>query len=137
MHSNSEKKKQKIANFLRLVSRIDQEKVKSERVRSQEDFKKHGSVLLLWAKEEYPYSMQLSSVFYGGIFDKLIKTFLPEMKKVVDEYFTLHDDVKTRNPGLYQEEVKESIELVFEKTIQPMDLLVASIHKQIYHILSL
>lgn len=125
MQSDSEKKKQKIVNFIKLLSQIDQEKVKSERVRFQEDFKKHGSGLLLWAKEEYSNSMQLSSVFYGGIFDKLTKTFLLGMKKVVDEYFTLHDDVKARNPDLYQEEMKESNELVFEKTIQPMDLLVA------------
>ena len=47
------------------------------------------------------------------------------MKKVVYEYFTFHDDVKARNPDLYQEEMKESNELFFEKTIQPMDLLVA------------
>ena len=60
MQSGSEKKKQKIANFLRLLSQIDQEKMKSERVRFQEDFKKHGSGLLLWAKEEYPNLMQFS-----------------------------------------------------------------------------
>ncbi len=125
MPSDSEKKKQKLANFMRLLSQIDREKVKIERVKFEEDFKKHGSGLLLWAKEEYPNSIQLSSVLYGGIFDKLIKTFLPGMKKVVDEYFTLHSDVKTKNPDLYQEEMKESLELVFEITIQPMDLLVA------------
>lgn len=127
MQSDTEKKKQKFINLMRLVSlsQIDQENVKIEREKFQEDFKKHGSGLLLWAKEEYPNSMLLSSVFYGGIFDKLINTFLPGMKKVVDEYFTLHNDVKNRNSELYEEELKESNELVFEKTIQPMDLLVA------------
>ncbi len=125
MDSETEKKKQKFLNFMRLLSQIDREKVKIERVKFEEDFKKHGSGLLLWAKEEYPNSMELSSVLYGGIFDKLIKTFLPGMKKVVDEYFALHDDTKTKNPDLYKEEMRESNELVFEKTIQPMDLLVA------------
>ena len=127
MQSDTEKKKQKFINLMRLVSlsQIDHEKVKIEREKFQEDFKKHGSGLLLWAKEEYPNSMQLSSVFYGGIFDKLINTFLLGMKKVVDEYFTLHNDVKNRNSELYEEELKDSKELVFEKTIQPMDLLVA------------
>ena len=125
MQSGSEKEKQKLAKFMRMISQIDQKKVKIERVKFEEDFKKHGSGLLLWAKEEYPNAIQLSSVLYGGIFDKVIKTFLPGMKKVVDEYFALHNDVKTKNLDLYQEEMKESIELVFEKTIQPMDLLVA------------
>ena len=125
MQSDSEKRKYKIASFIRLLSQIDQEKVKIEREKFQKDFKKHGSGLLLWAKEDYPNSMLLSSVFYGGIFDKLTKTFLSGMKKVVDEYFTFLNDVKTRNPDLYQEEMKESNELVFEKTILPMDLRVA------------
>lgn len=127
MYSGSEKKKQKITNFMRLLSltQIDMEKVKIEREKFREENKKYGSGVLLWAKEEYPNWMLIVSIFFGGLFDKVIKTFLPGMKKVVDEYFTFLDDVKARNPDLYQEEMKESIELIFEKTIQPMDLLVA------------
>ena len=127
MQSDSEKKKQKIYNFMKLLAltKIDKEKVKIEGVKFQEDYKKHDSGALLWAKEEYPNYMLLISIFLGGLFDKLPKTFLPGMKKVVDEYFAFHDDVKASNPDLYQEEMKESNELVFEKTIQPMDFLVA------------
>lgn len=124
MQSDSEQKNQKIINFMRLLSKMDKEKVKIEGEKFQEDYKNHGSGALLWAKEEYPNYMLFISIFSGSLLDKVTNTFLPGMKKVVDEYFTFHNDVKSRNPDLYQEEMKESNELVFEKTIQPMDVLV-------------
>ena len=56
MQSDSEKKKQKITNFMRLLSltQMDWEKVKIEGEKFQEDYKNHGPDVLLWAKEEYP-----------------------------------------------------------------------------------
>ena len=110
MQSDSEKKKQKINNFMKILSlsQIDREMVKIEGEIFQEGYKKHGSGVLLWAKEEYPNYMLLISTFIGGIFDKLTNTFLPGMKKVVDEYLTFLNDVKARNPDLFQEEMKES-----------------------------
>lgn len=127
MQSDSEKEKQKINKFKKLLAltQLDREKVKSEGEKFQEDYKNYGSGMLLWVKEEYPNYMLLISVFFGSVFDKLTNTFLPEMKNVVEEYFKFHNDVKVKNPDLYQQEAKESNELVFEKTIQPMDLLVA------------
>ena len=127
MQSDSEKEKQKINNFKKLLTltQINQEKVKIEGEKFQEDFKNHGSGIFLWAKEEYPNYLLLISTFFGAMFDKLTNNFFPGMKKVIDEYFSFHNDVKNRNPDLYQEEVIESNKLVFEITIQPMDLLVA------------
>lgn len=65
MQSDSEKKKQKITNFMRLLAltQMDLEKVKIEGEKYQEDFKNHGSGLLLWAKDEYPNWMLLISTF--------------------------------------------------------------------------
>lgn len=46
------------------------------------------------------------------------------MKEVVDEYYKLLDNCKKNNPQMYDMEIKESKLLVFEKTIQSMDILV-------------
>lgn len=127
MPSNSEKKKYKKINLLKalLLSKIDWEKVKKQGDRFQEDYKKYGAGMLLWAKEEYPDYMAFISIFIGPLFSQLSSTFLPGMKKVVEEYFAFHEEVRTKNPKLYKEELEESNEIFFKKTIQPMDLLVA------------
>jgi hypothetical protein len=127
MQSDSEKKKKIFENFMRLLflTQIDREKAKIEGLKFQDDYKKFGSGTLLWAKEEYPNYMIMTSLFTRGSLDKLLKTFLPGMKKIVDEYFTFLNDIETQNPKLYEEEISESNEFVFEKTVQPMDLLVA------------
>lgn len=79
MQSDSEKKKQKINNFMRLLSltQMDREKVKIEGEKFQEDYKNYGSGMILWAKEEYPNYMLFISIFMGSLFDKISNTFLP------------------------------------------------------------
>lgn len=126
MHSNSEKKKHKKTNFLRLLSliKLDWEKVSIQGERFQEDYKKYGSGILLWAKEEYPDWMHVISILIGSIFDQVSSSMLLGMKTVVVEYFAFLDEVRTKNPELYKEELEESNEMFFKKTIQPMDLLV-------------
>lgn len=125
MQSNSEKTKIIFKRLLQTITQIDWEKLKIEVENLQEDLKKYNSGTLLWAKEEYPNYMLIISALYGGIYNNLTSTFLPEMKKVVEEYFAFHDDVKVRNPELYQKEIEETNKLVFEHEIQPMDILVA------------
>jgi len=109
----------------RSITQIDWQKIKIEIENLQEDIKKYKSGILLWAEDTYPNYMIIVSALFGSIFDNIISSFLPGMKKVVDEYFTFHYDVKARNSKLYLEEIQESNKLVFEKNIQPMDILVA------------
>ena len=126
MHSDSEKKKYKKINLVRtlLLSKIDWEKAKIQGERFQEEYKKYGSGILLWAKEEYPDYMFFISILIGPLFYQLSGSMLPGMKIVVDEYFAFHDAVREKNSELYKEELEESNEMFFKKTILPMDLLV-------------
>jgi len=125
MQSNSEKNKIIFKRLLQSITQIDWEKIKIEIKNVQEDFKNHKSGVLLWAEEAYPNYMLLISALFGSAFDSLTSSFLPGMKEVVDEYFNFHDEVKAKNSKLYQEEIEESNKLFFNKTIQPMDILVA------------
>lgn len=124
MLSNSERKKIIFKRLRQSITQIDWEKMLVEVNNLQEDVNNHKSGVLLWAEQTYPNYMLLISALFGGIFENLLSSFLPEMKRVVDEYFTFHYDVKARNSKLYQEEISESNKLVFEKNVQPMDILV-------------
>ena len=125
MHSNSGKRQKKRVNLVRslLFSKIDWEKVGIQGERFQEDYKKYGSSILLWANEEYHDYMLFISSFIGPLFYQVSSSMLPGMKIVVEEYFAFQDDVRIKNPELYKEELDESNEMFFKKTIQPMNLL--------------
>ena len=127
MHSNSNKKNQILLNLLRRIifTKLDLKKVKSQGVKFLKDVSTFESAILLWAKEEYPDYMLFISSFIGPVFLQVSSSMLPGMKKVVDKYFAFNDEVKTKNIELYNEELEESNEMFFQKTIQPMDLLVA------------
>ena len=98
-----------------------QEDLKKEFSLLQKDIMRFKSGALLWIEDKYPNAIRLHPL-YKILFSKL--DFPPNMKEVVDEYYKLLDHCKENCPELYEMEMKESKSLVFEKTIQPMNILV-------------
>jgi len=114
-----EEKRREILNRIILMAFRNMKKDELEKL--QEDFRKFDLGAILWAKELYPNATLIMSVFIGPIFK--VK-FLPGMKEVVDQYFKFLNDVKMSNAELYLKEIEESRYMVFEKMLQPIDLLV-------------
>lgn len=110
-----------------LVNQIDWWKIKEEAQDLQEDIRKHKSGVLLWVKELYPNYMLLANGVFGNLFENIISPLKLGMKKVVDEYFTLLENVKRDNPNLYFKEINESTNLIFYKIKQPIDSLFAKV----------
>jgi len=112
-------KRREILNRIILMAFRNMKKDEFEKL--QEDFRKFDLGAILWAKELYPNATLIMSLIMGPIFKA---KFLPEMKAVVDQYFKFLNDVKMSNDELYLKEMEESRGMVFEKMLQPIDLLV-------------
>lgn len=103
------------------LSKIDREILDNEIKGLQEDFQKYGSGAFLWVNEIYPNAILAFSLVVGDFFSKF--KVKPNMKEVVDEYFSLIEVVKVKNNELFLEEMEDSQKLVFNKILQPMDIL--------------
>lgn len=87
-----------------------------------EDSKKYKTGVFLWWNNEYPFFVKLIEIFL----DSEIKSKIPVlsgMKSVVEEYFKFIERVKQINMKLFEEELNETKELFFDKTIKPINIL--------------
>ncbi len=85
------------------------------------DLIKYRSGVLLWWNEDYSGLKEIFRLF--GMHDFTKEIVLDGMKDVVEEYYDFIDQVKKKNPLLYQEEIEDSMKNYFEKTISPNMIL--------------
>ena len=86
------------------------------------DYEKHKTGVFLWWNEEYPTLIK----FLNFLSKKQVNFQFPcyeNMKLVVKDYYSLINNVKNLNSTLFNEELMESIELVFKKNINPINIL--------------
>jgi len=86
------------------------------------DYEKHKTGVFLWWNEEYPTLIK----FLNLLFKKQVNFQFPcyeNMKLVVKDYYSLINNVKNLNSTIFNKELMESIELVFEKNINPINIL--------------
>jgi len=88
----------------------------------KEDFKKYKTGVFLWANDEYPFIVKLIEIFLNSDIKSKIPV-LTNMKNVVDEYYKFIEKVKQVNNELFEEELNETKELFFDKTIRPTNIL--------------
>jgi hypothetical protein len=86
------------------------------------DYERHKTGVFLWWNEEYPTIFK----FLDLIADKEINfqfSCYDNMKLTVKDYYSLINLVKILNSKLFDDELTESRELVFQKNINPIKIL--------------
>ncbi len=97
-------------------------KLSLELERYRLDYAKYKTGVFLWWNEEYPTFMKLLNLLLKK---PTIFQFpcYENMKLVVKDYYGLINDDKNLNSLLFTQEFQESVELVFKKNINPINIL--------------
>ena len=97
-------------------------KLSLELERYRLDYAKYKTGVFLWWNEEYPTFMKLLNLLLKK---PTIFQFpcYENMKLVVKDYYTLINNSKNLNSKLFTKELQESVELVFKRNINPINIL--------------
>ena len=86
------------------------------------DFEKHKTGVFLWWNEDYPTFIKFVSLLFKNRINFQFPCY-DNMKLCVKDYYALIHNVRTLNSTLFNKELKESIEFVFKKNINPINIL--------------
>ena len=86
------------------------------------DYEKHKTGVFLWWNEEYPTLLKFLTLLSNNQVDLQFSCY-ENMKLVVKDYYNLVTKVKNLNSILFNQELVESIELVFKKNSNPISIL--------------
>lgn len=112
-----------IEGFTLLSFLIKSGKELTEEINSfNEDYSKHRTGVFLWIKEKYPNLLEFLNLISKKRISLEFKV-LDRMGFAVNDYFRFIDEVKNPSRDLYKEEISESKNLVFDKTIRPINIL--------------
>lgn len=134
-------KKRVSPNFIQIFFRLSEVSsltLNKELTNFQKDIDKYRSGVLLWVRDCYPNVVLMYSLL--GVDLSNLKVG-PNMKEVVDEYYTFIRDVRERNPVLFNMELIES-KSFFGGEMQPIkfatkDLLINSLDSRITKIMQI
>lgn len=86
------------------------------------DYEKHKTGVFLWWNEDYPTFVKLLNLLFKKQINFQFACY-DNMKLNVKDYYALINNVRTLNSTLFNKELKESIEFVFKKNINPINIL--------------
>ena len=114
---------------------IPQDTLNNELINFQLDIKKYRSGVFFWVNESYPNVILLYSLLGVNITNLQIQ---PDMKEIIEEYYSFMEDVRKKNPYVLNAEMNES-KMFFNGEIEPIhlttkDLLINSLYSRIIKI---
>lgn len=87
-----------------------------------EDYSKYRTGIFLWISEKYPKFLEFLNIISKRSFSLRFHV-LNGMESVVKDYYRFIYEVKNSSLDLYNNEISETKNLVFDKTIRPINIL--------------